>query len=98
MIAYNIVNAPRVEPAVAAAKKADLGVIAMKVARAVHMDRGRPTPPERIAKIEAAVPGPLKAPQKAYVWALRNPHLTACVSEMTSAEHVTDNLPLARKA
>ncbi len=98
MIAYNIVNAPRVEPAVAAAKKADLGVIAMKVARAVHMGRGRPTSPERIAKIEAAVPGPLKAPQKAYVWALRNPHLTACVSEMTSAEHVTDNLPLARKA
>jgi len=41
MVAYNVANAPWVEPALAAAHKADLGVIAMKVARAVNRPRTR---------------------------------------------------------
>jgi aryl-alcohol dehydrogenase-like predicted oxidoreductase len=96
MVAYNVVNAPRVGPALEAAHKADLGVIAMKVARPVVPRRGGSTPADRAAKLDAAVPGDLKPPQKAYTWALRNTHLTACISDMPSKQHVADNIPLAR--
>lgn len=96
MVAYNVVNKARVEPAIAAARKADLGVIAMKVARPVHMGRNRPTPPERVKMIDDAVPGDLKAPMKAYVWALKNPSLTAAISEMSTMQIAQENVPLAR--
>jgi aryl-alcohol dehydrogenase-like predicted oxidoreductase len=98
MVAYNVANAPWVEPALAAAQKADLGVIAMKAARAVHPGRGPgvEAPAHRVAKLQAVVPGELKVPQKAYVWALRNPHLTAVISEMITMDHVRENVPLAR--
>lgn len=98
MIAYNIVNHRFVDQALEKAKQHDLGVIAMKVARPVHDGRpGRTVDPARVALIEQAVPGPLKVPQKAYVWALRNPNLAAVISEMGNLELVKDNLPLAGK-
>jgi aryl-alcohol dehydrogenase-like predicted oxidoreductase len=95
MIAYNIVNRARVEPVLQKANRSDFGVIAMKVARAVHTGRSPAAPQQRTRLIHDAVPGTLKAPQKAYVWALRNPNLSAVVSEMITREHVEDNLPLA---
>ena len=100
MVAYNIVNHGYVDRALEAAHKADLGVIAMKVARPVNPGRGPGSvaAPERLAKINAAIPGGLKVPMKAYVWALKNPNLTAVISEMITAEHVKDNVPLARAA
>ncbi len=96
MVAYNMFNAPRVEPALAAAHQAGLGVIAMKAARPANLGRGRVTPPERLERLNAAVPGDLSAPRKSYLWALRNPHLTACVSEMITSQHVQENVALAR--
>ena len=95
MIAYNVVNRRYVEPALAAAHKADFGVIGMKVAKPVHMGGNAPTDPARVKLMHDAMPGPLKVPQKAYVWALRNPGLTAVISEMGTAAHVNDNVPLA---
>ncbi|MGH9657043.1 MAG: aldo/keto reductase [Bryobacteraceae bacterium] len=97
MVAYSIVNQRFVNAALERAKRADLGVIAMKVARPVHHGRpsGGPIDPARVKLIEDAVPGPLKTPQKAYLWALRNPNLSGVISELTSAELVKDNLPLA---
>ena len=97
MVAYNIANAPWVEPALAAAHKADFGVIGMKVARAVNPGRGPgvEAPAHRVTNLQKAIPGELKIPQKAYIWALRNPNLTAVVSEMITAEHVKDNVALA---
>jgi len=97
MVAYNIVNRGYTERAVERARKAGLGVIAMKVARPVFNGRkdGPPDDPARAALVHDAVPGPLKTPQKAYLWALRNPNLSACVSELITAEMVKDNLPLA---
>ena len=50
---------------------------------------------KRVKLIDEAVPGPLKRPQKAYLWALRNPNLSAVISEIHSADLVRDNLPLA---
>jgi len=99
MVAYNIMNASFVDKALATAKDQGLGVIAMKVARPVFPGSGkmRPPPSERLERLHQAVPGPLKVPQKAYVWALRNPNLTAVISEMGSAEIVKDNLPLVTR-
>jgi predicted aldo/keto reductase-like oxidoreductase len=94
MVAYNIVNHQRVDAALARAKKSDLGVIAMKVARPVNPGRTAPDP-ARVKLIQDAVPGSLKVPQKAYLWALKNPNLTAVISELINQQMVDDNLPLA---
>jgi aryl-alcohol dehydrogenase-like predicted oxidoreductase len=98
MVAYNIVNHARVAPALAAAKKADLGVIAMKVARPVRHGRnnGQPDDPARLKRIHEAVPGPWKPAQKAYLWALRNANLSGVISELITHEMVRENVPLAR--
>jgi predicted aldo/keto reductase-like oxidoreductase len=94
MVAYNIVNHQRVDAALARAKKNDLGVIAMKVARPVNPGRTAPDP-ARVKLIQDAIPGPLKVPQKAYIWALKNPNVTAVISELINQQMVDDNLPLA---
>ncbi len=97
MVAYSIVNHRYVDRALEKARQNDLGVIAMKVARPVHNGRGKGVPddPRRVKLIQDAVPGPLKVPQKAYLWALRNANLGAVISDMTSEQMVKDNLPLA---
>jgi aryl-alcohol dehydrogenase-like predicted oxidoreductase len=96
MIAYNIVNHSYIDAALDRAKQADFGVIAMKVARPVHPGRAA-ADPARLKLINEAVPGALKPPQKAYVWALRNPALAAVNSEMINQQMVDENLPLAGK-
>ena len=80
---------------VAEAKERDLGVIAMKVARAVHPGKGRgEADPARIEKLEAIVSGNLSVPQKAYVWGLRNENLSAVIANMVDDEQLQDNLKL----
>lgn len=37
----------------------------------------------------------MKVPLKAYLWALQNPDIAACNSELVNAVMVKDNLPLA---
>jgi aryl-alcohol dehydrogenase-like predicted oxidoreductase len=96
MVAYNVVNDPHVRPALERAHRDDFGVIAMKVARPVHPGTyGRDALPGRAQLMNEKFPGPLKLPQKAYLWALSNPNLTAVISEMQNAEIVNDNMPLA---
>lgn len=95
MVAYNMVNSPYVNAPMAAAKQAGMGIISMKSARPFNFRAPRQTPPEHMAQLNAAVPGDLKPMQKAYIWNLRNPNLTAAISEMVSMEHVKDNVPLA---
>lgn len=97
MVAYNVVNHARVDAALARAKRKDVGVIAMKVARAVQLGVNRPADAARVKLVEDAVPGSLKVPQKAYVWALGNPNVTAVNSELINQALVDDNLPLAGK-
>lgn len=95
MVAYNIVNDYRVGRAIANANRNGVGVIGMKVARGVFNNRPtRPDKPHRVELIEKAVPGPMKRPMKAYAWALRNPNLTAVISEMGNQALVDENLPL----
>ena len=97
MVAYNIVNRDYVDAALDAARKADLGVIAMKVARPCHHGRGngRPNDPRRVAMIEKAVPGGLKVAQKCYLWVLRDARIAAVNSDLKNSQMVADNLPLA---
>ena len=97
MIAYNIVNRAYVDVALDKAAEADVGVIAMKVARPCHhgRDNGQPNDPRRVAMIEEAVPGPLSVPQKCYLWALRDSRIAAVNSELKNSKMVAENLPLA---
>lgn len=102
MVAYNIVNGRYMQDALDKAKEADLGVIAMKVARPVHHGRnnGVPNDPRRVAMIQEAIPGDdLHLAQKCYLWALRDSRIAACNSELVSSKLVKMNFPLAtRKA
>lgn len=97
MVAYNIVNHSYVDAALDRAQAADLGVIAMKVARPCHhgRDNGLPDDPRRVALIEQAVPGKLSVPQKCYLWVLRDARIAAVNSELKNSAMVADNLPLA---
>lgn len=99
MIAYNVCNHAYVDQALEEARRRDFGVIAMKVARPVWNGRAPRVPddPARQELIQKAVPGNLKIPQKAYLWALRNPAIAAENSELVNADLVQDNLPLAGK-
>ncbi len=96
MVAYNIINHGYVDYILREAHKKDLGIIAMKVARPVWPGGNRPpAAPERLERIDRAVPGDLKVPMKAYLWALQNAHIAAVNSELITAEMVKDNLALA---
>jgi predicted aldo/keto reductase-like oxidoreductase len=97
LAAYNVINHRYVDKALENAKKKDFGVIAMKAARPVNNGRNNGTKddPARVEKIQKAVPGELKVPQKAYLWVLRNPNLSATISEMDTLEKMKDNVPVA---
>ncbi|MCG6927639.1 MAG: aldo/keto reductase [Acidobacteria bacterium] len=94
MVAYNLVNHAHVAPALEEAKKADFGVIAMKVAQAMFEPNRDATPrPERVALLERTVPDEsLNVFQKAYRFGLSNPHLSAVISNMVDEKQVKENL------
>ena len=76
-----------------------MGLVAMKAAHAVatHHKELQPIPEWRVAKVERIVPGDLKAPQKAYLWALQNPRITAVISNLWDETYVRENLALVGK-
>ena len=96
MIAYNIVNHAYVDETLARAHAEDFGVIAMKVARPIHPGRGREGDPARVKLLNDAVDGDWSVPQKAYLWALRNPNLSAAIANMVDADQVEADLALPR--
>ncbi|MEZ5396604.1 MAG: aldo/keto reductase [Bryobacterales bacterium] len=98
MVAYNIVNGRYLDKALDKAKQADMGVIAMKVARPVNHGRnnGQPNDPRRIAMVEKWMPDTnLHVAQKCYLWALSDDRIAACNSEMVNLDLVKMNVPLA---
>jgi aryl-alcohol dehydrogenase-like predicted oxidoreductase len=97
MVAYNVVNGGYVNAALDHAVGRGLGVIAMKAAHAVatHHKPLQPVPSWRVAKVERIVPGDLKAPLKAYLWALNDPRIAAVISNLWDEAHVEENLGLA---
>jgi aryl-alcohol dehydrogenase-like predicted oxidoreductase len=96
MVAYNIINRRFVEPAIAEAKRRDFGVINMKSAQAVFQRDRSPNPyPERAALLDKLVPGNMGLHQKAYTYSLRNPNISAVISNMVDEKQVRENLPVA---
>ncbi|MDO8952463.1 MAG: aldo/keto reductase [Draconibacterium sp.] len=99
MVAYNIINGGYMEREIELAKESGMGIIAMKAAMAVatHHKELQPIPEWRIQKVERIVPGDMKAPVKAYLWALQNPNISAVISNLWDEQHVNENLSIAGK-
>ena len=97
MVAYNVINGGYVNGALGRAVEKGLGVIAMKSAHAVatHHKPLQPVPSWRVAKVDRVVPGDLKPPLKAYLWALQDPRISAVISNLWDEAHVEENLDLA---
>ena len=99
MCAYNVINGGYMHDAIKAAREAGLGIIGMKVAMAVatHHKKLQPIPQWRIDKVNRIVPGDMKPPMKAYLWALQNPNISAVISNLWNEQFVDENLSLAGK-
>ena len=99
MVAYNVINAGYLDEAIVNASAQDVGIIAMKTAHAVatHHKPLQPVPQWRIDKINRVVGGDMKAPLKAYLWVLHNPHVSAVNSNLWDETYVRENLALAGK-
>jgi len=96
MVAFNVANRHRVEPALEEAKRADFGVIGMKLAQGVfEPDRSTEPRAERVALLKSLVPGEDGIHQKAYRFGLGNPNLSAVISNMVDERQVRENLAVA---
>ncbi|MDZ8117358.1 aldo/keto reductase [Pontiella agarivorans] len=90
MCAYNIANHAALDPAMYKARQSGMGLIAMKVAKLFSMQN---QPPWRAGKLNATLPDEnLSIFAKSYLWALQNPNLSCCVSQMETAAELNDNL------
>jgi len=95
MFAYNIVNYGFLDEVVKKASEKNIGLIAMKAAMAVYTPydpKQVPVPEWRIQKLNQIIPGEMKLPVKAYLWALHNQNLSAVVSGITSVDMLVENL------
>ena len=99
MCAYNVINGGYLEDAIRDAHAAGIGIIGMKVAMAVatHHKKLQPLPQWRINKVNQIVPGDMKPPMKAYLWALQNPNISAVISNLWNETYIDENLSLAGK-
>ena len=96
MIAYNVINDEWVAPAIKEAVRKGVGVIGMKVARVVNPGvPGGKAEPHRVEKLHRIIPGDMKVPRKAYLWALQNSDLSAVISEIVDEKMAEENLSLA---
>jgi aryl-alcohol dehydrogenase-like predicted oxidoreductase len=97
MVAYNVINGGYLEEAIRQAAAKGMGIISMKAAHAVatHHKALQPIPDWRVQKINRVIAGEMKAPMKAYLWALQNPHISAVISNLWDETFVNENLSLA---
>ena len=98
-MAYNVINGGYLDQAIVDAAAKGVGMIAMKAAHAVatHHKELQPLPQWRVDKVDRIVPGDMKAPVKAYLWALQNPHVSAVNSNLWDENFVRENLAIAGK-
>jgi aryl-alcohol dehydrogenase-like predicted oxidoreductase len=99
MVAYNVINGGYLEEAIRQAAAKGMGIISMKAAHAVatHHKALQPIPDWRVHKINRVIAGEMKAPMKAYLWALQNPHISAVISNLWDETFIRENLSLAGK-
>jgi hypothetical protein len=76
-----------------------MGIIGMKVAMAVatHHEELQPIPDWRIQKVQRIVPGDMKPPVKAYLWALQNQNISAVISNLWDEQYIDENLSVTGK-
>lgn len=89
MFAYNIANHAALDALLYEAREAGLGLVAMKLSRLFVMNNQ----PEWIEKkLELIYPDlELSKFAKSYLWALNNPNLSSCVSQMDTIEKLREN-------
>jgi aryl-alcohol dehydrogenase-like predicted oxidoreductase len=98
MASYNIINGGFLEESIRYAKEKGVGIIAMKAAMAVATHhKGLEIPEWRVAKVNRVVPGGMKPPMKAYLWALQNQNITAVISNLWDETYIRENLSLVGK-
>jgi aryl-alcohol dehydrogenase-like predicted oxidoreductase len=100
MFAYNVINYGFLDDVVKRASDKNIGLIAMKAAMAVYTPYDPiqvPVPEWRIQKLNQIIPGEMKLPVKAYLWALQNQNLSAVVSGITSVDMLVENLSVVGK-
>lgn len=92
MVACNVINGGYLDEAIQQATSKGMGVIGMKVAMAVatHHKPIQPVPEWRIQRVNRVVPGDLKPPLKAYLWALQNPQISAVISNLWDETYVKE--------
>ncbi|MGK7394178.1 MAG: aldo/keto reductase [Candidatus Cyclobacteriaceae bacterium M3_2C_046] len=99
MVSYNVINAGYLEDTIKQAHLSGMGIIGMKVAMAVatHHEALKPIPEWRIQKVDRIVPGDMKPPVKAYLWALQNPHISAVISNLWDEQYINENFSVIGK-
>ena len=99
MVAYNVINGGYMEHEIERAKENGMGIISMKAAMAVATQHEslKPIPQWRIDKVERIVPGQMKAPVKAYLWALQNPNIAGVISNLWDEQYINENLSVVGK-
>jgi aryl-alcohol dehydrogenase-like predicted oxidoreductase len=99
MVAYNFLNDGFLDGAIRKAYTAGVGIIGMKVAMGVatQHEQLKPLPAWREEKLNKIIPDDLKAPVKAYLWALQNPRISGIISNMWDEKHVKENLSIVGK-
>jgi len=96
MVAYNYLNHKWMDPVLEQAKKADVGIMAMKASRYLQNPfNRRQTIPERVKALQAAVPGDMTAFQKGFHWVLQNPNLSGVVIGISDMAMAKEDIPLA---
>ena len=96
MIAYNYFNHKWVGPVIEKAKKADFGVLSMKASRGLqNAYNRRQLLPDRVKRLDAAVPGNLTPFQKGFTWVLQNPNLSGVVAGITNMDMAKEDIPMA---
>jgi len=100
MLAYNVIVYGFMDHVLKRAKENNIGTIAMKAAMAVstpYDPQQVPVPEWRIQKLNRIIPGDMKLPVKAYLWALQNPDLSAVISGIKTEEMLLENLSVVSK-
>lgn len=89
MAAYNIGNHASLEITLAKAGEIGMGFVAMKVANLINPENA---PSWRLEKLNAIIEDDsITRHAKSYLWALQNPHVSCCVSDMITPTMVAEN-------
>ena len=78
-------------PAVQRAADQGMGLIAMKASRIMNTPEN---PQTEINQLDQQIKAPLSIHAKGYLWAIQQPGITACISDMKTPEEVAENLTI----